>query len=63
MRARTNVYLQMSFREFVENFPDIAEDLKDMPLYEHFLNDPQYIVRVDNGKIEIGYKEDAWHIR
>jgi len=64
VRARTNVYLQMSFREFVENFPDIAEDLKDMPLYEHFLTDPLYVVRVGDGnKIEIGYKEDAWHIK
>ena len=52
----------MPFREFVEMFPEVAEDLKDLPIYEHFLNDPLYIVRVKNGKIEIGYTEDAWQI-
>lgn len=62
MKVRVNSYLQMPFREFVEMFPEVAEELKDLPVYEHFLNDPQYIVRVTNGKIEIGYTEDAWTI-
>lgn len=62
MKARIDSYLQMPFREFVEMFPEVAEDLKDLPIYEHFLNDPLYIVRVKNGKIEIGYTEDAWQI-
>lgn len=59
---KSKSYLQMSFRDFVDTYPEIAEDLKEMPLYEHFLNDPMYIVRIKNGKIEIGYKEDAWQI-
>lgn len=63
MKARVSSYMQMSFREFVETFPDVAEKLKDMPLYEHFLTDPLYVVRVENGKIEIGYAEDDWCIR
>lgn len=62
MKARVNSYLQMPFREFVEMFPKVAEDLKKLSVYEHFLNDSQYIVRVANGKIEIGYTEDAWTI-
>lgn len=62
MKSNTNVYLQMPFREFVQTFPKAAELLKQLPVYEVFLNDPHYIVRVIDGKMEIGYKEDAWFI-
>ncbi len=62
MKANTKVYLQMPFREFVQTFPKAAELLKQLPIYEEFLNDPLYIVRVTDGKMEIGYTEDAWAI-
>lgn len=62
MKTRIDSYLQMPFREFVDTFPEVAEDLKSLPMYELFLNDPLYVVRVKNGKIEIGYTEDAWTI-
>ena len=62
MKARIKSYLQMPFREFVQMFPEAAEMLRDMPMYDDFLKDPQYIVRVTDGKLEIGYSEDAWEI-
>ena len=51
--------MQMPFRQFAVMFPDVA---KEIPMLEMFLADPNYIVRIKDGKLEIGYTEDAWEI-
>lgn len=51
--------MQMPFRQFAVMFPDAA---KEIPMLEMFLADSNYIVRIKDGKLEIGYTEDAWEI-
>lgn len=53
----------MPFSEFVKKFPKIAKNFKDLPMYDNFLKDPCYIVRLSDDKIEIGYSGDKWEIR
>lgn len=53
-------YMQMPFRQFALMFPDLA---KEIPMFEMFLADSHYIVRIKDGKLEIGYTEDAWKIK
>ena len=62
MKASYKSYLQMPLREFVKMFPEVAEDLKELPIFNELLEDPDYIVRVTDGKLEIGYAGDAWAI-
>lgn len=59
----TNVsFVQLPFRQFVQMFPEYAEILRQTPVFDMFMNDPHYIVRLRDGKLEIGYTEDAWQI-
>lgn len=62
MKAKVESYLQLPFRVFVQMFPEAAEMLRDMPMYDDLLKDPRYIVRVTDGKLEIGYVGDVWAI-
>lgn len=62
MKARQTSYLQMPFRVFVKMFPEVAEELKELPIFNELLEDPDYIVRVMDGIFEIGYAGDAWTI-
>lgn len=62
MKARYKSYLQMPLREFVKMFPEVAEDLKELPVFDMLMEDPDYIVRVTDGKLEIGYVGDDWAI-
>jgi len=62
VKARVESYLQLPFRVFVQMFPEAAEMLRDMPMYDDLLKDPRYIVRVTDGTLEIGYEGDAWVI-
>ena len=58
---------EMSFKEFVYTYPHLASSKPLCALLPHFLSDDDYIVRLtDNngsGRIEIGYKDDAWLLR
>lgn len=60
MKSRVDCFMQMPFRQFAVMFPDMA---KDVPMLEMFLADPNYLVRIKDGKLEIGYTEDAWEIK
>lgn len=62
MKTKIDGFFQMPFREFVDKFPESVEFLKDLPYYENLLEDPRYIIRVTNGKFEIGYPCDDWQI-
>lgn len=65
MKCHYNTYIQLTFKEFVKSFPQLAEFYKrsvgDL-MFNEFLSDDDYIVRLDNGHIEVGYKEDAWAV-
>jgi hypothetical protein len=52
-------FVEMSVIEAFKRFPDLRE------VFVSFLNDPLYIVRVDeSGHIEIGYRSDPeWVIK
>lgn len=52
-------YVQMSFAEFARRFPVQASEV---PMLKVFLSDPNYLVRIRDDKLEIGYTEDAWEI-
>lgn len=56
----TAAYLQFPLPVFVKMFPEFAKMFP--PLFD--FSDSNYIVRVDsaNGRVEIGYTEDAWLI-
>lgn len=62
MKMTKESFVQLPFRDFVEICPEVAEQLRQTPFFDMFMNDPQYIVRLRKGKIEIGYTEDAWQI-
>lgn len=57
-------YISMTLRELVYNYPEIAAacHLDEFPLLPVFLSDSDYLVRIKEDKLEIGYKEDAWEI-
>ena len=59
-KKKTAAYLQFPLPVFVKIFPEFAKMLP--PLFD--FQDSRYIVRVDpaNGRVEIGYTEDAWLI-
>jgi len=59
-KKKPAAYLQFPLPVFVKLFPDIAKMLP--PVFD--LSDSEYIVRIDpaNGRVEIGYTEDAWLI-
>lgn len=59
-KKNTAAYLQFPLPVFVKMFPEFAKMLP--PLFD--FSDSNYIVRVDfaNGRVEIGYTEDAWLI-
>lgn len=59
-KKKTSAYLQFPLPVFVKMFPEFAKMLP--PLFD--FSDGNYIVRVDpaNGRVEIGYTEDAWLI-
>lgn len=59
MKARIDSYMQMPLRQFAKMFPDVA---KNIPMLDMLLSDPNYIVRIKDNKLEIGYTEDAWQI-
>lgn len=59
MKSRVDCFMQMPFRQFAVMFPDLA---KEIPMLEMFLADPCYIVRMKDGKLEIGYAGDKWEI-
>lgn len=52
-------YLEMPFKVFAKMFPEQA---KMLPFYENFYSDPNYIVRLKENSISIGYTHDAWNI-
>lgn len=60
MKSRIDCFIQMPFRQFAVMFPDLA---KDIPMLEMFLSNPNYIVRIKDCKLEIGYTEDVWEIK
>lgn len=49
----------MPFLQFAKMYPDIAQTV---PFYDKFISDPNYIVRIKNNRLEIGYTQDAWQI-
>ena len=58
-------YIQLTFKDFVKSFPRLAEFYKRSVgdiLFNEFLSDEDYMVRLDNGRIEVGYKEDVWAV-
>ena len=59
-KKKTAAYLQFPLPVFVKIIPEFAKMLP--PLFD--FSDSRYIVRVDpaNGRVEIGYTEDAWLI-
>ena len=63
LKARIS-YVQMTFGEFVSNYPELAKVYKNsLPadiLFDEFLNDKKYLVRVSGDRIEVGYSDDAW---
>lgn len=61
-RAVKNEFLQLPFKRFVELFPELARNLGQTIPLEMFLDDDNYIVRLKENKIEIGYGSDAWQI-
>lgn len=65
MKCHYNTYIQLTFKEFVKTLPQLAELYKSAVgdrMFNEFLSDDDYIVRLDNGHIEVGYKEDAWAV-
>lgn len=59
-KKKTAAYLQFSLPAFVKMFPDVTKMLP--PLLD--FSDSNYIVRFvpENGRVEIGYIDDAWSI-
>lgn len=59
-KKKSAAYLQFPLPVFVKLFPQFAELLP--PVFD--FSDSNYIVRLDpaNGRVEIGYTEDAWLI-
>lgn len=59
-KKKDSAYLQFPLPVFVKLFPQFAELLP--PVFD--FSDSNYIVRLDpaNGRVEIGYTEDAWLI-
>ena len=59
-KKKESAYLQFPLPVFVKLFPQFAELLP--PVFD--FSDSNYIVRLDpaNGRVEIGYTEDAWLI-
>lgn len=59
-KKKEAAYLQFPLPVFVKLFPQFAELLP--PVFD--FSDSNYIVRFDpaNGRVEIGYTEDAWLI-
>ncbi len=59
-KKKDAAYLQFPLPVFVKLFPQFAELLP--PVFD--FSDSNYIVRLDpaNGRVEIGYTEDAWLI-
>ncbi len=59
-KKKEAAYLQFPLPVFVKLFPQFAELLP--PVFD--FSDSNYIVRLDpaNGRVEIGYTEDAWLI-
>lgn len=59
-KKKSAAYLQFPLPVFVKLFPDFAKLLP--PVFD--FTDEKYIVRIDpaNGRVEIGYTEDAWLI-
>jgi len=63
VKAHINPYVQVSFPEFVEMFPQLAQLYKQAvsdEVFNELMADDNYIVRVTNSHVEVGYKEDAW---
>ena len=63
MSKRDSDYIQLSFRDLLVFYPQVGSRLRrDLgPLFNTFLCDPSYLVRLSNdGRVEIGYTEDAW---
>ena len=56
-------FVELPFRQFVVMFPDAAAIVRETPFFDLFMQDPRYLVRLRNGKIEIGYSEDDWQVR
>lgn len=59
-KKKEAAYLQFPLPVFVKLFPQFAELLP--PVFD--FSDSNYIVRLDpaNGRVEIGYTDDAWLI-
>ena len=59
-KKKEAAYLQFPLPVLVKLFPQFAELLP--PVFD--FSDSNYIVRLDpaNGRVEIGYTEDAWLI-
>lgn len=55
-------FYEMSGKDFFKEFPHMAKIFPLNLLHDKLVADPNYIVRVKSGKIEIGYTEDAWLI-
>lgn len=55
------MYLEMTFAEFEKKFPRTAQIFPAEALQD-FRKDPNYIVRLNNEGVEIGYRSDEWHI-
>lgn len=62
MKMTKDSFVQLPFSEFVEMCPEFAAELRKTPFFDEFIKDPNYLVRLRQGKIEIGYTEDAWQI-
>lgn len=49
-------YIELPLKVFMRKFPELAQMIP--PVFD--VNDDNYIVRMKEGRIEIGYTSDAW---
>lgn len=59
MKNNDEVYMQFTFREFAFLFPELAITF---PMFQIFIKDDRYIVKIKGNTVEIGFSDDVWLI-
>lgn len=54
-------YSEMPFSVALKQFP-VIKSMFPSNLLLDFASDENYIVRISNDRVEVGYKDDAWFI-
>lgn len=58
MKSHVINYYELPLKVFASRFPELMEMLPDIDI-----NDPEYIVRMKDGIVEVGYASDEWKLK